>query len=382
MKYIKDIYALYPDLSNHTMLPLKYLEFIFYEANKCQQQSKDCWDFLKTHAKSGDIASKLFSYAEDFAFYTAIENGNLNKAFQYFLPPVPNPNIAVLDWSVTDVILHHELSRKVDKEVIKARLLLEKLQQKILNLATEQASSVATAETNFTNDIIAIDLTEDTNELSEIIDTLDPKAIHAYFQQKKMELLKKPIEITVKAPPPCVWNTQTGIYSSDQKDVYPVEGTKNFYATINPKLFDSLVPELRDQFTKALPYLIGRDHKSNGIKTIHKRLIELKIPKKDYRLYTKHIYKNDQGEYLIEFDHGGRHPDVQEQMTGKSSWKVITCKDKVSCTPNIPKEVKETETSYSVQHITKEMKHVSVSEEEWGVKLSGNDDVTQKDSHL
>ena len=289
MKYIKDIYALYPDLSNHSMLPLKYLEFIFYEANKCQQQSKDCWDFLKTHAKSGDIASKLFSYAEDFAFYTAIENGNLNKA---------------------------------------------------------------------------------------------PKAIHAYFQLKKMELLKKPIEITVKAPPPCVWNTQTGIYSSDQKDVYPLEGTKNFYATINPKLFDCLVPELRDQFTKALPYLIGRDHKSNGIKTIHKRLIELKIPKKDYRLYTKHIYKNDQGEYLIEFDHGGRHPDVQEQMTGKSSWKVITCKDKVSCTPNIPKEVKETETSYSVQHITKEMKHVSVSEEEWGVKLSGNDDVTQKDSHL
>jgi hypothetical protein len=84
-------------LPKHTMLPLKYLEFIFYEANDCQQQSLDCWNFLKTHAKSGDIASILFSYAKDFAFYTAIEKGNFNKAFHYFLPPVLDPKITVLD---------------------------------------------------------------------------------------------------------------------------------------------------------------------------------------------------------------------------------------------------------------------------------------------
>ncbi|WP_341754561.1 hypothetical protein [Candidatus Tisiphia endosymbiont of Dioctria rufipes] len=75
---------------------------------------------------------------------------------------------------------------------------------------------------------------------------------------------------------------------------------------------------------------------------------------------------------MIDFDHHSRHKKLK-QVTQESSWKVIICEDNVSCTPNISKEVKETESSYSPQHITKEMEHVSVSEEKWVVKLSGND---------
>lgn len=163
----------------------------------------------------------------------------------------------------------------------------------------------------------------------------------------------------------------TGIYSSKQEDVYHVEGTENFYATINPKLFDNLTPELRCQFTNALSKgLISKEHKSNGIKIIHKRLIELKITGDD-RLCTDHIYQNSQGKYLIDFDHCGGHHDVQKQMTGKSSWKVIECMDEIPCTHDILKEPKKTDTSYSSQHITKEMGNVSISEKEEAVGLFG-----------
>lgn len=104
------------------------------------------------------------------------------------------------------VIRHYELSHNVNKDIIKLRLLTEKLQQKISSLTTKQTPSVTTAKASFADEVVAIDLTEDTDELSELIDTLDPKAIHTYFRQKKMELLKKPIEAIVKEVP-CVWNT-------------------------------------------------------------------------------------------------------------------------------------------------------------------------------
>lgn len=373
LEYIKDIYTLYPDLSNHTMLPLKYLEFIFYEANDCQQQSKNCWDFLKDHALKDhddlfDITSRLFSYAKDFALYTAIGKGDFNKALSYLSLPVALDE-EILQAGLQSFPRHLEqlLYEKIFNE--KLLLLLKKLQCKI-----SSSTTVAIERTTLTLDL---DLTKDLGELEKLIEGLNHEIIHEYFQHKKMELLQRSIEPTFKKPS-YVWNTPTGeVYSSNDKDVYPVKGTENCYVTINPKLFAKLTPELQDQFSDALlKGLISKDHKSNGLKIIHKRLMELKILGDD-RLYTKHIYKTpDKDKYLIEFNYRGKHRDIKNQMEGKSSWEVIICEDKVSCTPNIPEEAKKTDTPYSFEHhITQEMGDISVSKEEWAVNLFGNDDV-------
>lgn len=359
LEHLTTMYEQYSDiLSNHTMLPLKYLEFIFYEANDCQQQSKDCWDFLETHAKSGDIASRLFSYAKDFALYIAIEKNDFTKASEYLNSP--------LVWDIKQTGIQSPRLDEATKEATKLRLLLEKL-QKIGSLTTEQTPSVATEKTSFTEEIVAIESTENPDELNELVNTLYPKAIHAYFQQKKKGLLQKPIEATVKEPP-CVWNTHTGVvYSSDQEDVYPVTGKENFYAVINRKLVKKLEKEeLLTKFTDALlKGFTGREQGSNGIKFLS-TTYELKITGDD-RLYTKHVYTK-QGKFLIDFDNWGGHQEVTAAI---NAGPLETTECEISYIPNIPQETKKTETSYSLQHITREIEHVSISEEEGTVELSG-----------
>ena len=81
-------------------------------------------------------------------------------------------------------------------------------------------------------------------------------------------------------------------------------------------MLGSLDEGVKQQFLKAIGSgIVTRQQGQNGIKFIGSQLVELKI-NADQRLYTKKIYKNSDGEYLIIFDCLGNHKAVSKAMNG------------------------------------------------------------------
>lgn len=86
---------------------------------------------------------------------------------------------------------------------------------------------------------------------------------------------------------------------------------ENYYAAIDPEIFESLDGLLSKKFTQAIKNgIVKSSSGSSGIKMIGHKLLELKIYGQDYRLYTDHIYKNSAGKSLIVFDHSGNHSKI------------------------------------------------------------------------
>ncbi|WP_341756818.1 MULTISPECIES: hypothetical protein [unclassified Candidatus Tisiphia] len=211
--------------------------------------------------------------------------------------------------------------------------LIERLQAKQKEILLVQS---AIADTTEEGNIVSIDLIKEPAELNDFIANLDPKAIHAYFQQQKQALLKKSVDTAVKEQP-SIWCIGKDIYTSNQQDVYSIEGKPNFYAKIDQNLLNKLDHQLLKQFENALSKgLIDKDHKSNGIKIIPNKLIELKTPE-DYRLYTYQIYKNSQGKYLIYFNKQGDHNDIKKAVRSSKGLEIIEI-DETSYVASLPKE--------------------------------------------
>jgi hypothetical protein len=195
-------------------------------------------------------------------------------------------------------------------------------------------------------------LIEDTNELDNFI-AEHPKVIHAYFQQRKQDLLKQQLDIIAKEQQlqkqQIIWCTEEGISyiynpdkenSSDQEAIRPVDNKPNFYVMIDQKLVTKLQSsnhQLLKNFEKALSKgFVSKEYGNRGIKIMSNKLAELKTSGDD-RLYTDCIYKNSQGKYLINFNKHGNHDKVIKILNSLDSLKIIEI-DETSYSPTLPKE--------------------------------------------
>ncbi|WP_341751655.1 ankyrin repeat domain-containing protein [Candidatus Tisiphia endosymbiont of Piscicola geometra] len=345
LKFIEEKYQQYPEiLQHHGFLPLKYLEFIFYKQNNLEEKSEACLNFLKTNANLGDKSALLLSYANEFAFYINVEKGNFDKALEYL-------------YSVS-------LNNKINKSIY----LLNKLKQYLENDLINLAPLTELEEEKEKSNIVSIDLIEDHAKL----DDFDQKAIHAFFQKEKQDLVARSVDTTIKKQPSIIWCIGEDTYASNQQDVYPIEDKPNFYATIDRKLAGKLDHQLLKKFEDALARgLISQECKGKGIKIIPKKLMEVKIPGDDYRLYTGEVNENPQGEYLIVFDHLGNHKETKKAAR-ESKLKIIYVDGKTSYLASLPKE---SECSTSTQELDLDLiLAMSLQEHEEMKVLGVNDD--------
>jgi hypothetical protein len=181
----------------------------------------------------------------------------------------------------------------------------------------ETESSLNEEQTTFA----IIDWSESKEELDKIAN-LDPKAIHAYFQEKKKQSLKTPNRNS-NAENDQEWVIDDISYSSTDSSIYKLENKPGFYATISPKLLEKLGKKTQEQFINALHKgEASKSFSSNGIKFM-KTLIKLKI-NDDFRLITNKLYKNHDGNYLIIFEEKARHKDV-DKAEAESCIQVVQC---------------------------------------------------------
>jgi hypothetical protein len=192
-----------------------------------------------------------------------------------------------------------------------------------------------------------IDWSESKEELDKIAN-LDPKAIHAYFQEKKKQSLKTPNR-NLNAENDQEWVIDNVSFSSKDSSIYKLENKPGFYATISPKLLEKLDKKTQEQFINALHKgEASKSFASNGIKFM-KTLIKLKI-NDDFRLITNKLYKNPEGNYLIIFEEKARHKDV-DKAEAESCIQVVQCsyKEKLSDFKELHEEIYTLEDSYPKQ---------------------------------
>ncbi|WP_375331918.1 ankyrin repeat domain-containing protein [Candidatus Tisiphia endosymbiont of Temnostethus pusillus] len=349
LKFIEEKYQKHNEiLQHHGFLPLKYLEFVFYKQHEMEEESEACLNFLKTNAHLGDKPALLLSYANEFAFYIDVEKGNFDQARSYL------QNSTSLDLSTIGI----------SKIFI---LLIERLQALQKEILLVQS---AIADTTEEGNIVSIDLIKEPDELNDFIANLDPKAIHAYFQQQKQALLKKSVDTAVKEQP-SIWCIGKDTYTSNQQDVYPIEDKPNFYVTIDRKLAGKLDHPLLKKFEAAISKGLISKYDSTGIKIVPNKFMEAKIFGDDERLYTDQIYKDPQGNYLICFNKQGNHKETKKAAR-ESKLKIIYVDGKTSYLASLPKE---SECSTSTQELDLDLiLAMSLQEHEEMKVLGVNDD--------
>ncbi|WP_342260050.1 hypothetical protein [Candidatus Tisiphia endosymbiont of Metellina segmentata] len=330
LKFIEEKYQKHNEiLQHHGFLPLKYLEFVFYKQNNLEEKSEACLNFLKTNANLGDkSALSLLSYANEFAFYINVEKGNFDKALEYlYLVPLNN---------------------KTNKSIY----LLNKLKQYLENDRINLALLTKLEEEKEKSNIVLIDLIEDHAEL----DNFDPRAVNAYFKKKKQDLLAESVDTTIKEQP-YIWCIGEYTYASNHDDVCPIEDKPDFYVTIDRKLAGKLDHQLLKKFKDAISRgLIDKEQKSKGIKIIPNKLMEVKIPSEDDRLYTGEVYTVEAytegsykkpSKYLIVFNNHGNHKKTKEAAIASKGLKIIETKKTSFALP----PPKESECSSSTQEL-------------------------------
>ncbi|WP_341747323.1 ankyrin repeat domain-containing protein [Candidatus Tisiphia endosymbiont of Dascillus cervinus] len=323
LKFIEEKYQKHNEiLQHHGFLPLKYLEFVFYKQNNLEEKSEACLNSLKTNANLGDKSALLLSYANEFAFYINVEKGEFDKALSY-----------LGDATSLDLLTKEKFI-----------LLLKVLQAKQEEIERQQAKQEETpvqpaiTETTKESNIVSIGFIEGFEELDDFIAKLDPRIVHDFFQKRKQDLLTRSVDTTIKEQP-YIWCIGKDTYASNQQDVYPIEGKPDFYAAIDRKLAGKLDHQLLKKFEIAISQgLINKEHKSKGIKIIPNKLMEVKIPSDNKRIYTDEICKNPENKYLIVFNNHGDHNDVRKAAIASKYLKIICVDDETSYLASLPRE--------------------------------------------
>lgn len=167
---------------------------------------------------------------------------------------------------------------------------------------------------------------------------MDPRSIHAYFQNKKSELAhKKPEELQNKKELHASWQLSDGTkYNSAQEGiVYKIKGAENFYAVIADSKMN-LDPAAISAATAALEKGRVKPHCKPGVKFLTREKLEIKMSGEhgDLRLWSNKLYQNSDGKYLAIFDKHGNHPTLNRGVKTKVNIiKVLTDKDFIHLIP-------------------------------------------------
>ncbi len=282
LNFLTDIYKEFPQVfETHNLVSLNYYEFIFYEMNGRYIEADSILKNITELTTTSDIASLIFIPLILMRFYRVVE-ADFEQA--------------------KEILASSSLEHYSEKT---------KLQSLLKKIEEEKQKSPTQAETVVEDNVALLEWINEPEELETELRTFDPKAIHAYFQEKKKELAKRKIEDIASAKSSS-WIIDNHVYDNKKEEVYALEDKANFYATIDSKLLSKLDQNRQDQFLSALKKeLVSKAYNSIGIKFINGKLIELKI-NDDQRLYTSKIYKNSEGKYLIIFDNEGNHAKVKK----------------------------------------------------------------------
>lgn len=178
---------------------------------------------------------------------------------------------------------------------------------------TKLSYAIETQDNNI-DALLQIEIASSFPELNgSILDLLDPKIIHEFFNKKKK------IEIHYRDNQNAEehWSfSKSHIIKNTQNNVYKVSYfNKEIYVTIDEKLFNSLEVIHQEAFTRAINNgFVTRSKGQNGIKIIDGKLIELKI-NQDIRLIAKNIWSNEQKSQLIVFEERKNHQEVQKILS-------------------------------------------------------------------
>lgn len=194
---------------------------------------------------------------------------------------------------------------------------------------TELSYAIETQDNNI-DALLQIEIASAFPELNgSILDLLDPKIIHEFFnRKKKIEIHYRDNQNTEEN-----WSfSKNHIIKSTQNNVYKVSYfNKEIYVTIDEKLFNSLEVVHQEAFTRAINNgFVTRAKGHNGIKIIDGKLIELKI-NQDIRLIAKNIWSNEQKSQLIVFEERKNHQEVHKIL---SEAKIIQVTPLLSAPPS------------------------------------------------
>jgi len=291
---LRDFYTQFPIAKNHSVLPLKYYEFLCYHLNGFDDLALGALKSLNNdHAPLGIRALSLAKQANHIYLFSLALESQFDLAEDF----------------LANIFIGSE------QEKLKIRQIVDILKTK----STIKTIIVVTPDSPVTESIIVkkniyslVDWAASAEELDSL--PLDQAAIHDYFQDQKAKLCKQTPNSLAKTN--FCWNIGKHMYGTDSAPakIYALDNKPDFYATIDPKILAKLDPAVLKKFAVAISKGVAfRDVGSNGIKFLDGKLIELKIDG-DTRLYTKAMYQNDDGKYLIVFDHKGSHAAVKKAL--------------------------------------------------------------------
>jgi len=307
LQFYESVYRENPGFADHKFSALTYYEFMFYSKCSLMREAKSKLDAIHNLIKNN---SGLGSYKVNTQAAGEIYVANLIEAQDFR--------------AALDFIKKEYVAGEVEKQ--KYIALIDKLVKAASNLNAEPISEESEAlqverilERPKEQQPATFCLIDWAASPEELASYSDPRIINAYFQNKKAQSYKKSLSNNGVESQEVSWNIGDKI---SYESLFEIQQKPHFHAAISNKMLGSLDEAVKQQFLKAIGSgVVTRQQSQNGIKFIGNQLVELKI-NADLRLYTKKIYKNSDGEYLIIFDCVGNHKAVSKAAT-KGSIEII-----------------------------------------------------------
>ncbi len=275
-------------LTNSKCCILHFLQYIFYQKN-----DDDLYNDLSAKLKNSNLT--LFNKSQEMLCLDAIDNKDYIKALSYI-------NDGCISYSKAP---HYKLLvQKLQDEQSQ-----DEFSNESLHLSQEENSKEALREEQSK----FLDI-----EFGESFQDMTPKMIHEYFQHKKQKLSADINHMLhSKSSEVISWAIKNELYSCNfSKNIIPLKGKDNFYVTIDDKILKILDEATKIMCMNALSKGLALTRMgSDGVIYTNKHPIKLKFHK-DLELYTKEIYINSEGKYLIKFDCCGNHKELSKLSRG------------------------------------------------------------------
>lgn len=306
--FLQEMHKDFPSVFARANFPvLDYYQYILYEKSKQYELSKLCLQKLK--ASSQILADK----AQESLFIASMQDQEYERAL-FYISLINDQNLAK-KYKFLIQKLQKEESKKSQSLKIEedGELLKSSLSGKQKDQSEESSSEEE--DRNFVDleliDICDIDSEE---QFEKLLPNLTPKMIHEYFQYRKQKLSKdiEKLKNSSNASDVTSWSIDGKLYMHDgsSEDIIPMQGKDDFYLTISQDVWSKIDNSLYSKCINTLSKGLAASRKgSDGVIYAANQPVKLKFGQ-DIELYTKQVYVNSEGKYLIKFDLVGNHSTI------------------------------------------------------------------------
>lgn len=301
LTFLDEIYKKYPTIfQNHNSSTLKYYEFLFYNNNaKYINKAEEILSSFNDQIFLTTEGLKVVAYTYEIAIYSTLLKNDFIKLSLYKknLDKFPNNPKIKLVKELVQIFFPNPSLPTSNAEILESQVPESKLSGSIETPIIIKPKSRSFAEIEMM--IAAKD--------NEAISQLNQKTLRKYHAYKKLELQNQ-IDNNTKSM--SVWSIGGKII--DETQAVCLDQRSKFYGIIDENLLsdlNKLDKKVVQKFKMALDKGFVGDKGEIGVKRIPKKLIELKILENTV-LYTKEIYKNPEGKYLVIFNEQGNHETV------------------------------------------------------------------------